>query len=262
MFMKKMYGLAAGCVGMAALLTACTPQVSTNVPNVIRVENVDAGDEGKVTINSSDSVEVTPDMAEIVYGITTEDDDASACQQKNTEALNQVLAFLKEQGYADESIKTTGFSLDPRYDWSGNTRELIGYEMRTQVTVTDVPVGDVGGLLSKTVESGANEILNVTYFSSTYDQAYKEALEKAVELARGKAQAIAEADGRQLGKVLRVEEYNDAQYGRYVSSGISGQSNKMMEMAVAEAGGAADMGVMPGQMKVTANICVDFELLP
>lgn len=260
--MKKMYGLAVGCVGMAAMLTACTPQLTTNVPNVIRVENVDVGDEGKVTINSSESVEITPDMAEIVYGITSEDEDASTCQQKNTESLNQVLAFLKEQGYADESIKTTGFSLETRYDWSGNTQKLVGYSMHTQVTVTDVPMDDVGGLLSKTVESGANEIQNVTYFSSTYDQAYKEALEKAVELARGKAEAIAHADGRQLGKVLRVEEYNDGQYGRYTSSGISRQANKMMEMAAGEGAGAADMGVMPGQMKVIANICVDFELLP
>ena len=194
--MKKMYGLVMGCVGVAAILSACTPQMTTNVPNVLRVENVDVGDEGKVTVNSSESVEITPDMAEIVYGITSEDEDASACQQKNTETLNQVLAFLKEQGYEDESIKTTGFSLEPRYDWSGNTQKLVGYSMYTQVTVTDVPMEAVGGLLSKTVESGANEIQNVTYFSSTYDQAYKEALEKAVELARGKAQAIAEADGR------------------------------------------------------------------
>lgn len=258
--MKKMYGLAAGCVGMAAVLSACTPQVSTSVPNVIRVENVDVGDEGKVTINSSESVEVTPDMAEIIYGITTEDEDASACQQKNTEALDKVLAFLKEQGYEDKSIKTTGFSLEPRYDWSGNRQQLIGYQMNTQVTVTDVPIDDVGKLLSKTVESGANEIQNVTYFSSTYDQAYEEALKKAVELARGKAEAIAEADGRQLGKVLKVEEYNDGQYGRYASSGINQRSMKMMDAEAAA--GAADMGVMPGQMKITANICVDFELLP
>ena len=258
--MRKMYGLAAGCVGMAAVLSACTPQVSTSVPGVIRVENVDVGDEGKVTINSSESVEVTPDMAEIIYGITTEDEDASVCQQKNTEALDKVLAFLKEQGYEDKSIKTTGFSLEPRYDWSGNRQKLIGYQMNTQVTVTDVPIDDVGGLLSKTVESGANEIQNVTYFSSTYDQAYGEALKKAVELARGKAEAIAEADGRQLGKVLKVEEYNDGQYGRYASSGINQRSMKMMDTEAAA--GAADMGVMPGQMKVTANICVDFELLP
>ena len=65
-----------------------------------------------------------------------------------------------------------------------------------------------------------------------------------------------------MGKVLRVEEYNDGQYGRYVSSGIEQRSMKMMDAEAAPAAGAADMGVMPGQMKVTANICVDFEMLP
>ena len=134
MFMKKMYGLAAGCVGMAALLTACTPQVSTNVPNVIRVENVDAGDEGKVTINSSDSVEVTPDMAEIVYGITTEDDDASACQQKNTEALNQVLAFLKEQGYeedfSDSRLHHEIYLSDPRRAAPEKLRTVVRHPVK------------------------------------------------------------------------------------------------------------------------------------
>ncbi len=58
--MKKMYGLVMGCVGVAAILSACTPQMTTNVPNVLRVENVDVGDEGKVTVNSSESVEITP----------------------------------------------------------------------------------------------------------------------------------------------------------------------------------------------------------
>ena len=95
-----------------------------------------------------------------------------------------MLAFLKDQGFEEKSIKTTGFSLDPRYDWSGNRQQLIGYEMNTQVTVTDVPIDQVGGLLSRTVESGANEIQSVIYFSSTYDEAYQEALQKAVELAK------------------------------------------------------------------------------
>lgn len=257
--MKKIYSFTIGCAGLAAVLSGCSPQLTTNVPNVIRVENVDAEQQGKITISSSETVEVTPDMAEIVYGIRTEDTDASACQQKNTESLNKVLAFLKDQGFEEKSIKTTGFSLDPRYDWSGNRQQLIGYEMSTQVTVTDVPVDQVGGLLSKTVESGANEIQSVIYFSSTYDEAYEEALKKAVELAKGKAAALAQASGQELGKVVKVEEYNDNQYGRYTSSGIN-RSAKAMGVEGMASMDVAEMEVMPGQMKVTANISVEFEI--
>ena len=56
------------------------------MPDVIQVKNV--SDEPKVSLSASETVEVVPDMAEIVYGITTENTDAVRCQQENTENLN------------------------------------------------------------------------------------------------------------------------------------------------------------------------------
>lgn len=51
---------------------AAAPASATSIPDVITVRNED-GQDGKLTLNSSESVTVTPDMAEIVYGITTEE---------------------------------------------------------------------------------------------------------------------------------------------------------------------------------------------
>ena len=45
---------------------------------------------------------------------------------------------------AETSIATSDFSLNPMYDWSGNARKLVGYEMRTQVEVSDVALDQVG----------------------------------------------------------------------------------------------------------------------
>lgn len=243
---------------MCLALTACAPQAGVSVPNVIRVENDAVNQDWKITANSSETVKITPDMAEITYGVRSEDEDPALCQQKNTEAVNRVVEFLKEQGFAEESIKTDGFSLDPKYDWSENTQKIVGYQMSTQVTVTDVPMEQAGGLLSSVLEQGANEIWSVNYFASSYDQAYEDALKKAVESARKKAEVLAEASGRQLGEVLNVEEYRDDQYGRYVSSNIRSSA----KYAAEDAGAAADMSVMAGTMEVTADITVEFELLP
>ena len=141
-----------------------------------------------------------------------------------------------------------------------NTRKLIGYEMQTEVTVSDVAVDQVGTLLSNGVGNGANEIYSVSYYSSGYDDAYAEALKKAVDLARTKAEALAEASGRTLGYVVSIEEYSDSQYGRYVDGGV----NLKKESAVMEAAGAedtaADMNVMPGEMEVSANIKIVFSM--
>ena len=79
---------------------------------------------------------------------------------------------------------------------------------------------------------------------------------KAVDAAKAKGTVLAEASGKALGEVLNVEEYQDDQYGRYVSSSIN---MSRASGAVAEAT-MADMGVMPGEMDVEAVIRVEFAL--
>lgn len=259
--MKNKQMLAAvGILAVGAMaLSACGSQVSTPFPNVIQVENVGESSDGKVTITSRETVKVTPDMAKIVYGITTENEDSQVCQQENTEKLNAVLEYLKGQGFEEKSIQTSGYSMDTRYDWSGNKQTPIGYEMRSQVTLSDVPMDRVGSLLSDTVASGANEIQSVSYYSSGYDDAYQQALTKAVESARAKAETLAAAGGQKIGIVLGIQEYGDYQYGRYITAAVSMSSKGA---GAAETAAASDMGVMPGEMEVTAQINVDFSLVP
>lgn len=257
--MKKRTLAAAGlAMIMAVSLAGCSTTVS--VPDTVKVENVGDSSDGKITMDSSETVKIVPDMAKIVFAVTSEATKADECQQKNTESLNSLTEYLKGQGIDEKSITTSGYYLNPRYDWSSNTRKLIGYEMQTEVTVSDVAVDQVGTLLSNGVGNGANEIYSVSYYSSGYDDAYAEALKKVVDLARTKAEALAEASGRTLGYVVSIEEYSDSQYGRYVDGGV----NLKKESAVMEAAGAedtaADMNVMPGEMEVSANIKIVFSM--
>ena len=129
--------------------------------------------------------------------------------------------------------------------------------MRTQITVSDVEMDRVGELLSGGVAQGANEIQQVQYYSSDYDEAYNQALEKAIISAKTKAETMAHADNYQGIDLLHVTENGNNQYGRYVDAGIY-QNSAMKESASA----AVDMAVMPGQMEVTADVTVEFLILP
>lgn len=255
---KKVMFAALSCFILGSvMLSACSsPVTQTTMPDVITVQTVE-NDKNRISLVSSETVEVVPDMAELQVTIRTEDKDAAKCQQENTAKLNQLLEYLKEEGVLEESIKTSGFSLNPIYDWSGNTQKLVGYDMRTTVTVTDVPVDGLGVMLTEVVENGANEIDSVSYFSSQYDQAYNQALAKAIELSKGKGEALAAASGMKLGPVLKIQEMSDNQYGRYVNADLRATKNMAMA-AVAEDSVAMD--VMPGEMQVTAEITVEFEL--
>lgn len=257
--MKKMTVCAIlGCMILgSAGLSACSAPVSQPVmPEVIQVQTVQEED-NKVSLTGKETVEVVPDRAEIRFTVRTEKKTAEDCQQENAENLNQLVEYLKQAGFEEESIKTSGFSLNPQYDWSSNVRTLIGYEMRTTVQLTDVLIEQVGEILTDAVTNGANEIDSVSYYSSEYDQAYNQALAGAIALSRSKGEALAAASGKTLGGVLNITEISDNQIGRYVDAGLKAVNGAAMEMAADR----ISMDVMPGEMQVTAEIMVEFELV-
>lgn len=230
-------------------LTACTQGSTTApIPDTIKVENVK---DNVITVQSTEEVKVVPDMAELVFSVTTQAADAKACQEQNSKDLDNVISFLKGTGIAETSIQTSNYGLDPIYDWNSG-RTITGYEMNTTITVSDIPIDQAGPLISSSVEAGINSISQVTYLSSKYDETYQQALKNAIASAKVKAEAIAEAGGCTLGPVVHVEEYNDNQIARY-----STYKNAAVEDMAA---GAASMSVEPGQLSVEARVTVEFEI--
>ena len=73
-----------------------------------------------ITVTASEEVRVEPDMAEIVYGVTTEAADAETRRQQNGEAIAAVVEALKALGVEESSIQTTRLNLSPQYDWIQN----------------------------------------------------------------------------------------------------------------------------------------------
>ena len=231
-------------------LTGCTQAASSQpVPDTFKVETVA---EKVITVQAQEKVKVTPDIAEIVFAVSTQAADAKSCQEKNAKDLDNVITFLKNAGIEQQSIQTSNYGLEPVYEWNSG-RTIIGYEMRTTITVSDIPIDKTGELLSSCVEAGINNIQNVTYLSSQYDASYQQALSSAIEAAKVKANAIAEASGCILGPVVNVEEYADNQQARY-----TGYQNYAADKEEGLAAGS--MTVEPGQLTITAQISVDFEI--
>lgn len=253
MMKKHIVAVAFGAL-CALFLTACNGTAapaaggSVQVPDRIQIENPDSQ---VITVNASESVKVVPDMAQVIYGITTQNEDAAKCQEETAKKMNQLIATLKELGIEEKSIQTSNYDLNPRQDWNNNGA-IVGYEMSAQVTVSDIPLDQVGDILSKSVSAGVNQVQSVTYLSSQYDASYQEALKKAVASAQEKAQALADASGSTLGHAVKITEYGNNQTARY--------QNAMRSMGKEEAVMDAGMVMMPGEISVEANISVEFAI--
>lgn len=233
----------AGCLGLSGCSQAA-------MPDTIKVEN---SQPNVITVSSRETVKVVPDIAQIVFAVYTQAADAKSCQAQNGEDLDKVLEVLKKSGIEETSIRTSGYGLNPVYDWNTG-KTITGYEMTTEVTVSDLPLDQVGNLLTTCVDSGINSIQSVDYLSSQYDQNYDEALKKSIETAKTKAEAIAAAGNCTLGGIVHVEEisnYSTARYNGYQAAAAAKQESL-----------AADMAVMPGEVDVEAAVSVEFEIVP
>lgn len=237
---------------LAAGLTGCAG-VSTGVPMTVTVEQPSSA-VNMVTVAGKEEVRVAPDMAQVVYGIHTQAADAGTCQQKNAESLEQAIEALKGLGIQETSIQTSSFDMNPIRNWNSNTQEITGYEMDTRLTVTDIPLEQLGKVLAGSVEAGVNQVDSVSYFSSKYDENYQQALELAVAQARKKADILAAAGGRTVSGMAAVREDGYQPQTRYAAARTMGPGAMKEEAAM------ADMAVMPGEISVEAQVSVDFLL--
>lgn len=221
-------------------------------------DNRTSGSEHRITVNSSEKVTVVPDLARVVYAVRTENKEAAACQQENSKNVSSVIELLKSLGVAESSIQTSDYSMYPIYNYSGNTQKITGYEATTTLTVSDLPINNLGEMLAQSVSTGINNVQSVSYSSSQYDEGYQEALKLAVASAREKAEALAEASGSTLGAVINIVENSNYSEARYTDYALASSMSAAGVMAKEQ---AADTGnIMPGEVDIEVNITVSFAL--
>ena len=245
--MKKIAAALLFCSFLA--LTACQPQTAAQP----EAADTAATSQKSVTVNSTEQVSVVPDIAEIVYSIQTQGADAQTCQADNSAVSDQVVALLAQLGVAENSIRTTGYYLNPLYDWSGSMQVLTGYEAVTTLTVSDLPMDQVGEVLTQSVDAGVNNIQSISYLSSEYDSAYQEALSLAVAAARTKAEALAQAEGCTVGEILSIQETSGYTEARY-------NDNALAQATMANAAAEDSLSIMPGELDIEASVIVEFAM--
>ena len=162
-----------------------------------------------VTVNGSATVTLIPDSASFTVGVTTQDEQVSAAQAVNADAMQNVLDALRALGVEDNDLQTDSYTVNPLYDYQSGTDMLTGYAVSNTVQVTVRSIDLLPTLLDAAIAAGANETYAVSFTSSQYAAAYDQALQAAVQDALRKADLLAQALGLEAGDVLSLAE-NDA----------------------------------------------------
>lgn len=198
-----------------------------------------------ISVNGSAQVTLKPDIAWLNLGTLTQGASAEAARKANNTLMAKVYEALKGQGVdLDRDAKTTNYSINPRYEEHGT--KITGYDVNNTVRVKVRNLDKLGAILEAATLAGANTSGGLCLDVENREDAYNQALAKAIENARLRAQTLANSAGAALGAVVSASE----------SGGYSPRPIYYSR------GYAADGGVpvSSGTMQESASVGVTFEL--
>jgi uncharacterized protein YggE len=164
-----------------------------------------------VVTNGEGIVRRAPDRAWVTIAAESRAKTAQDAQRTNTEAMTAVMDKIKGAGVPPDAIQTTGYNLQPEFDYANGRQTLRDYVARNQVQVRVDTLAKMGDVLSAAVGTGATNVSNVRFDLRDRDQAEREALRLAVRDARARADAAASGAGVQIDRVVRIDEQREVE---------------------------------------------------
>ena len=148
-----------------------------------------------------------PDQASVILGVITEDKNLQQAQQSNAQDTTNVITALVNTGVLRENIQTTDYRVDTQYDFQNGKQIFRGYRVTNLLTVKIDNLDTVGEIVDIAVDNGANTVRNIELTISNPVLYYQQALEKAIQNAKAKANTAAQTLGVTIPEVpARLKE--------------------------------------------------------
>ena len=187
---RRAAGLALGLAFLQAAFAQSTAQPST------------------ITAVGSASVSVSPDLAHVDVGVTTQAATAQAAAAANASQSGAMISALQALLGANANIKTVNYSLSPVYNNPppGQNATIVGYTVTNTVEITLTDLTQIGQVIDTSIQNGANRVQGVSFDLQDRNPPTAQALKNAAASARGQADAIAAGLNLHTGAVLHAVE--------------------------------------------------------
>jgi uncharacterized protein YggE len=204
-----------------------------------------------VIVTTGDAVvKRAPDRAWVSVGAESRARTAPEAQRLNTDAMTAVIERIKAAGIPADAIQTTGYNLQPEFDYANGKQTLRGYVARNQVEVRVDALAKTGDIITAVVASGATTVSGVRFDLKDRDTAEREALRLAVQDARQRADYAARGAGVTVDRVVRVEEQ------RSVGGPIVYQARMMAMQKEGQASTPVEAGEIEVRSQVTLTVAI------
>jgi uncharacterized protein len=202
----------------------------------------------EIATSGRGEIRVAPDLARLQVTVETRSSSASAAAADNAAKLTKTVAAVRAAGVDSAQITTSGYSVATDYDSKNRPN---GFVVRNGLRIDVQRIADVGKIIDAALSSGLTQVNGVQFLRRNVNDSRRSALALAVDEARRDAEALAQAAGGTLGKLI------------YLTSGFAQMPrNFQLEEVVVTGLSAASTPIMPGDLTVTAVANARWQFLP
>lgn len=205
-----------------------------------------------LTVIGEGEVIVPPDEASFEVSVRTSKKDTKEALALNSELMDKVLKAIQKEGVNKEEIKTGRVAIYPEYQHIEGKEKLIGYIVENSIIVVTKNLKKIPDVYSAATQAGATNIYGLNFRLSNESEALSEALKKATEDAKKKADTLAKSMNVELGKVSSIIESKTLSEPYYPQFELQG-------LLKSPARGLAPP-IIPGNINVKSTVKVTYEL--
>lgn len=203
--------------------------------------------ERAIVVGGEATVRRTPDVAILSLSVWFQDRAPARARDEANRRASAILARLREVGVPETDLQAASLTVQPTIDYSKGAGRVTGYEAARPMTIRIRELDLLGTVLDSLVDEGATRVRGTSLELADPEGAAAEALALAVQAARGRASALADAAGVALGGPMRIEEER--------AEGPWPRPQGMLRAAAAE---AAPTEIAAGEVEVSARVRVWF----
>ena len=152
-------------------------------------------------------ISIKPDIAKIIFSVSETRSNVISAQKYTSRIVENTLKLLSRMQINEESISTSGTSVNPVYHWNSTKerQELIEYRVKREIRLELNDLSKLGKLIEEVGKLGITNITSPRFDSSERKKMQKKAYELAFLDAKETAKILANVAGKGLGQVITID---------------------------------------------------------
>lgn len=217
-----------------------------------------------ISVTGEGEAVAIPDIASFSFNVSADASSVALAQEEVTKKVDAILSAVKELDIEEEDIKTTDYSVYPKYTYSSipctptycppSRQTQDGYTASHSISIKVRDTDQVGEVIAVAGSNGATNISSVSFTIDDPDQLVESARVDAIADAKAKAKVLADELGVRL---VRVVSFYDNQPG-YPVPYYAEERAFGGDMAVQTVSSAPKLPT--GENKYSASVTVTYEI--